>query len=168
MIKKRSGTWVKGTKRVDHKKLGGGGRLPLRSKSKSERSEWIRKNDAVWQEIVKFIYEGRCALCGGTSTIAGHHIFAKGACGNLRHDVVNGIALCYPCHFFKVHTNPEMHRDSVIACVIQKFGTNAWDALRARATKTEKITTADLKETYTYLKEVLKNYKIFQPVRSKD
>ena len=57
---------------------------------------WRNKADHIWSELIRREWP-RCPICGNTNTQA-HHILTKGAYPKYRHDLNNGIGLCYQCH----------------------------------------------------------------------
>lgn len=62
------------------------------------------KCDKLWSEAVR-TRDGKCALCGKTEGLNAHHWIHSKAQGNKhRWNVKNGLALCYACHIYKVHT----------------------------------------------------------------
>lgn len=62
------------------------------------------KCDKLWSEAVR-TRDGECVLCGRKDTLNAHHWIHSKAQGNWhRWDIRNGLALCYACHIYKVHT----------------------------------------------------------------
>jgi 5-methylcytosine-specific restriction endonuclease McrA len=54
--------------------------------------------DRIWQEIICLIWK-KCAKCGSTHNLAGHHI-VKRRYLHTRWNIDNGICLCFTCHRF--------------------------------------------------------------------
>lgn len=106
-------------------------RTKLRTHSKSERSKYIRLLDYMFLTYI-VIRDKTCTFCG-KDAYTGHHIFAKGRCGNVRYDPVNAAGVCWYCHKYKTHTNPEMHRQTIIKFVDSLHGKGAYERLTARA-----------------------------------
>jgi hypothetical protein len=62
-----------------------------------------------WSKEVRGQYDNKCAICGCGGKIDAHHILDKMVFKELRHDPLNGIALCPKHHKFSVeavHNNP--------------------------------------------------------------
>lgn len=58
-----------------------------------------RKLDKIYWDFVRQRDGNRCVLCGSTSSLGPHHIFAKGRHKNLRWNVRNLVTLCWwRCH----------------------------------------------------------------------
>ena len=53
--------------------------------------------DELWAKVVKQRANGRCEYCGKEGVLAAHHIIPR-TCYPVRHDVLNGVALCHPYH----------------------------------------------------------------------
>jgi len=63
-----------------------------------KRSE-IEKLDKEWSLRVRTRYKFKCQVCGAIShNNNAHHIIPKHDNSELRHDVRNGICLCFRCH----------------------------------------------------------------------
>lgn len=74
------------------------------SKTSEKISRLKKKCDELWSKAVR-TRDGRCLLCGKTDGLAAHHyIHTKGSSLHHRYNIKNGIALCYACHIYKVHT----------------------------------------------------------------
>lgn len=58
------------------------------------RTSLCRKADKLWSTII--LLKGRCEICGAKATNPHHFIGRKNL--TLRHDIRNGIALCYTHH----------------------------------------------------------------------
>ena len=64
--------------------------------SHPNNKHWRTKADKLWSQIVRNRWP-RCPICGNANTQA-HHILTKGAYPQYRHELINGIGLCYQCH----------------------------------------------------------------------
>lgn len=53
--------------------------------------------DILWQNLIGYIWRGRCAKCGATYMCSGHHIIKRRYL-HTRWSVMNGILLCATCH----------------------------------------------------------------------
>lgn len=73
-------------------------------KKKSTRSKLEKELDIAWSEYVRG-RDKRCMFCGGSSVLAAHHAFGR-VHKATRWDVMNGVALCWPCHQFRAHGDP--------------------------------------------------------------
>lgn len=62
--------------------------------AKTLRAECFR----LWAKIVTC--EGKCAICGSTKDINGHHLLEKGAFPHLALNLENGLSLCANHHMF--------------------------------------------------------------------
>ena len=58
-------------------------------------SYWKKRADAAWREIIRRLFDGRCAVCGVAGGEA-HHLISRAVC-HTRHSPHNGILLC-PLH----------------------------------------------------------------------
>jgi len=72
-------------------------RAPLNRRSKTPRAKLIRILDRLWQEAVCLASGRKCARCGSSLGVSGHHLIKR---SNLvfRHDLRNGVCLCLYCH----------------------------------------------------------------------
>jgi len=71
----------------------------------------ITEADRLWQEAMRLMYRGRCAWCKGYAEEDGygHHITGH-RYHNIRHELMNGIYLCTPCHHL-AHHSPALFKD---------------------------------------------------------
>ena len=83
------------------------------------RSKGPSKGDRVWKAWVVGGAGGRCERCGrgrtGWRVIDAHHVWGKQANPGLRHESLNGVALCRTpdgggCHR-RAHDNPKEFRE---------------------------------------------------------
>ena len=56
---------------------------------------WKKKADVLWSMLINS--QGGCAICGNINTQA-HHILTRGSYPKYRHDLRNGIPLCFQHH----------------------------------------------------------------------
>lgn len=56
---------------------------------------WREKGDKLWSEIIRA--ERGCVFCDNTNVQA-HHILTKGSYPQYRHEIQNGIPVCYQHH----------------------------------------------------------------------
>ncbi len=91
----------------------------------------------------------RCRVCGSSNSVLhAHHIFAKRECGAVRWHIVNGVTVCWYCHKFRVHTNPEKYREKVTSHMTSIELEN----LRADALEVKKYTLEEMTEIREWLK----------------
>lgn len=64
----------------------------------SRMNSSFKREDANWRKDVKERDNYMCQSCGSNDKLHAHHIKPKSAFPNLRHDLSNGITLCYTCH----------------------------------------------------------------------
>ena len=56
-----------------------------------------RRPRVAWGRHVRRLNPA-CACCGGTTTLAAHHVFLYGKAEVLRYEIANGLTLCNACH----------------------------------------------------------------------
>jgi predicted restriction endonuclease len=88
---------------------------PMRKRSRNRFT--VEAKDRKWREAVRAKSGGRCAFpvphnCQGGS-IECHHIFGRQAFPHLRHEVLNGIAVCVVAHRMS-HDHPRTCRDIIL------------------------------------------------------
>ena len=78
----------------------------MKKKTTAQKKTALKKKcDELWSKAVR-LRDGRCLLCGKTDGLAAHHYIQSRARSLLhRHNVKNGITLCFACHIYKVHTD---------------------------------------------------------------
>jgi len=87
----------------------------MRYQANTRRRRIEAESDALWQKLLIFIYNNKCAmcvkeaLCNEQQPVAGHHILHRGYRW-VRHDLLNGIPLCDTHHKW-VHANEKVFRD---------------------------------------------------------
>lgn len=69
----------------------------LNRRSRTPRARLIRELDKLWQQVICRRSGGKCALCGSKQGVSAHH-FIKRRDLAYRHELYNGIALCFTCH----------------------------------------------------------------------
>lgn len=74
--------------------------------TRAEKIKRIKKQcDELWSKCVR-VRDGACILCGKHEGLAAHHwIHSRARSLAHRHDVRNGVTLCFACHIYKVHTD---------------------------------------------------------------
>ena len=70
------------------------------------------KADKLWQQIVS--HHKRCALCGSSNLVCGHHVILKAQSSYLRYDLNNCIPVCRECHF-GIHKHMNLYTPDIIA-----------------------------------------------------
>ncbi|KKK43408.1 hypothetical protein LCGC14_3168490 [marine sediment metagenome] len=65
-------------------------------KDKVSSNYWLKRADVLWSVLVRQKNGGRCVMCGKPCRDA-HHIIPRGKKAH-RHNLKNGLPLCYPCH----------------------------------------------------------------------
>jgi len=108
----------------------------------NERQKEIKELDAIWHEIIKLEFKGRCGLCGKAGAHA-HHIARKK--GAMRWLIPNGIYLCVSCH-------DHDHEDIMNQKIMGIIGLPLYLNLVSHARECKQYKTYELKE----LKETLK------------
>ena len=81
-------------------------RINKRKQAKRDR----RKLDMEWREAV-VARDRVCVICGEPDKPNAHHIIPREV-KSLRHDVMNGIALCSGCHRFRTTCSP--HKNAFV------------------------------------------------------
>jgi len=89
-------------------------KLTKKQIKKNEKRE-IRKKDKEWAKLVKERWNNRCTICWhkfgviNTRYLNAHHIVDRYV-KELRHDLINGVAICPRHHafdkFYSAHRNP--------------------------------------------------------------
>lgn len=79
-------------------------------KKKSYSDGYIQ---SLWRKAVFAAWGKQCALCGSSERVEAHHIKRRSH-RVLRHDVRNGIPLCYRCHFI---ADTQRGRDDIRALI---------------------------------------------------
>lgn len=69
-------------------------------KKEKSVSWWIKHCDKAMSQLVRS--KGFCEKCGNTENLQHHHIVGR-ANKTLRYDILNGMSLCWQCHFFQAH-----------------------------------------------------------------
>lgn len=76
----------------------------MKRKKKTDRKKIENALDKAWSGYVRS-RDKSCKLCGSSSILAAHHAFGR-VHRATRWDVMNGVALCWPCHRFRAHGDP--------------------------------------------------------------
>jgi len=86
-------------------------------KKKGSRSYYKAKADKLWSQVIMKRNKGRCEVCGRKAKLSPsgkkigldpHHIIGRKNL-TLRHDIRNGVLLCFQCHTgnkTSVHQDP--------------------------------------------------------------
>lgn len=75
------------------------------NKTQNKIAALKKKCDELWSKAVR-LRDGRCLLCGKTDGLNAHHyVQSRARSLTHRHNVKNGITLCFACHIYKVHTD---------------------------------------------------------------
>ena len=121
---------------------------------KVSRKGLIKKCDALWGKIVHL--KNYCEVCGSGKTLQALHFFSKKGHPVTRHDISNGILLCYYCHMIRIH---QLGDPEVIQKIIEKRGEEWYNKLRPKAHETKKLDYNDIlnKLGEEYEREVSKN-----------
>lgn len=113
--------------------------------TKKDRNRLKAKLDRLWSEAVKKRAGGMCERCGAKGVNA-HHIIGRARSLRLRHDLANGILLCFNHHYLGAHQNSVEFSQ----WLVKKRGQGWWDALCARQNDKSKV---DLKLVEIYLEQ---------------
>ena len=71
-----------------------------------------KQADRLFQEV-GLLLQPRCAICGQKAVVR-HHFIAKSLSSGLRHEIRNGVSLCYPHHSRWHQTgDPELYEKMV-------------------------------------------------------
>ena len=71
-------------------------------KVKIKHKSKLKICDELWSKVIKQRADGKCERCGKNKYVQAHHIIPR-TCYSLRHDKMNGIALCRACHLYWAH-----------------------------------------------------------------
>ena len=107
--------------------------MTLKQERAAPKRERVRL-DREWSAAVKARDGGVCQHCGSDRALNGAHIFGKKAHPAVRHDVENGVTLCWPCHRWWAHQEPVEFSEFVVG----RLGRRRFNALRKRANMTGK------------------------------
>lgn len=126
------------------------------NKTQKKMSALKKKCDELWSKAVR-LRDGRCLLCGKTEGLNAHHyIQSRARSLTHRHNVKNGIALCFACHIYKVHTDATVNMLEQVkrAAIRNGVATEAEIEAIENDHSICKLTLADLEAR----KEYLQNY----------
>jgi hypothetical protein len=57
-----------------------------------------RKLNALWSNVIRALFGGKCAVCGKDGTDA-HHLIKRNTCAlKFKYHAMNGVWLCRMCH----------------------------------------------------------------------
>jgi hypothetical protein len=111
----------------------------------------VKKLDKVVSDIV-ILRDGKCVVCGSTSTLGAGHIFSRKA-HNTRWDMSemgNVHCQCWPCNLRHVRDQYPYFQ-----WYINKFGQTRFDQLRREFKTTRKYKTFELIELWAELVKIL-------------
>lgn|SRR5512135_709457 len=74
-----------------------------RRKRAKGRRALIKQADKAWGKVIRSV--GACQKCGKRETLQAAHIISRKHFA-LRWDLLNGLCLCYGCHFHFAHKEP--------------------------------------------------------------
>lgn len=120
----------------------------------SARRAGMAACDRLWSIAVRMKTNGRCWYCmnrrgrPSVPAVNSHHIFSRRHIAT-RHDLDNGVPLCFYCHTTIAHQDPAIFLDAVR----ELLGEAKYNALKHRSLLTEK---ADLKLVRMYLEGEIK------------
>ena len=112
---------------------------------------WKKKGDEIWSKLVRSAWSG-CAVCGHINMQA-HHLLSRGTYPRFRHELINGISLCYQHHMgqkrglVSAHGSPLAFIDWLQVYYPEKY---EWIQEARKADCKRKMT---WKESYEYLLE---------------
>lgn len=110
----------------------------------------------LWSKIVRR-RDGCCILCGTTETLQAHHwIVHAGSSLGTRFLLNNGVALCYPCHIFKVHGRGDaFYFDQIKDHMTRQFVTEAeYDEIKSIGRSPVQFSLEELEQIEARLKTV--------------
>lgn len=113
---------------------------------------WQKKGDTLFSFIIN---RGNCAICGNPDTQA-HHILTKGSYPQYRHNLMDGIPLCYQHHMgqrrglISAHGSPLDFMDWLEANRPEQW---KWVQMARKADEKRKLT---WKESYEKLLNIAK------------
>lgn len=132
-----------------------------RKKSPREaRTHAIKKLiHTLWSKLVRR-RDGACVLCGVSASqkqLYAHHWIVHAA-GSIytRFILNNGVALCYSCHIFKVHSRGDAGTLDEIREYMRRFMRDwEYDEINKRGHQPNEVTLEDLEAKMKYFKEQL-------------
>jgi len=89
-----------------------------------EKKKQIKRCDKLWSEIVKHLWNNKCAIEGcDRAGLSAHHFFGKKAHPSTRYDINNGVYLCFYHHIQKCHreNDTEPVRQALIGRIGKEF-----------------------------------------------
>ena len=70
--------------------------------AKGKGKSLLKQCDNLWSSMIKQRAEGKCEMCGSDNYLSAHHIVPRTNYA-LRHDLMNGVALCRRHHLYFAH-----------------------------------------------------------------
>lgn len=77
-----------------------------------------KKADSLFQEVGLKL-EPNCVVCSKKATLR-HHVIAKSLSSGLRHDILNGVSMCWSCHTRFHATGDMMIYEKIISSMTAK------------------------------------------------
>ena len=115
---------------------------------------WYKKRCDI--EMSKLVREkGHCERCGSTENLQHHHIVGRRNL-TLRYDIINGLCLCYRCHFFQAHGGAL----EFIDWLDERFPSRM-EYLRTARNKRTKLTQQDYQRIFKDIKQKNLNNLVF-------
>lgn len=99
----------------------------MSKKPKKKGDPLKKKCDELWGLAIRKRDKDTCQACFRPGNNP-HHIFGRRYLST-RHDLENGICLCWACHHHKAHGDPEMFR----GLIIKRMGQKRFDVLTVKA-----------------------------------
>lgn len=126
-----------------------------------EKKKQIKRCDKLWSEIVKHLWNNKCAIEGcERAGLSAHHFFGKKAHPSTRYDINNGVYLCFYHHIQKCHR--ENDTEPVRQALIGRIG-KEFEKLYQRSNKISEHTLDEIEE------QLLKQLESSEPkIRTKD
>ncbi len=100
-------------------------------KTKKTPARTLRnKADALWKEAIRHRAGGKCEVCGKSGgVLQAHHIFTR-EIYHLRHQLENGILLCFTHHTGSPQESAHQNPDNFREWLCEKRGKDWYDSLR--------------------------------------
>ena len=119
---------------------------------KSEKTKLQKKADDLWSVIIRN-RDLICRLCKSRPSRDAHHIFARSH-KNTRHDIRNGLGLCYTCHQPEGHNDPCNFRERIV----EEIGAELYDLMKQKHLVKVKYNEAFLRDRIDYLQKIDKEH----------
>jgi len=132
-------------------------RTAINQRGQSTRSRLEKECDALWQQAIRIVWNGRCGLCGCQQMDnegCGHHVIPKDN-KPTRHCVMNGVFLCIDCHVPKAHAD----KRAFLLFLSKKWKAHYDWHMENKAPTTDRISEEELRETRAELTAFIKENK---------